>query len=676
MSTFEPRLLTEGEIEEIIRDSISYVPSATQETSESIKERVHQRLREQLREIKITPLAIKDLKSEIRKYFQRSLISPGTSVGLMAAEALSHPITQMVFNSFKSSGMAKQLVTGVDRVRNLIYISKNVKDPGCKIFFKKNYTYEQLFFEKQKELVGLSVGRLTEDYIIGKPPTQSEYPWWYSYFRSQQIFLFSSIESGKVSLMLRLKLRRRLLYLHRVTTQKVARKIEESARASKTKSELQEKILICLYSPTMLGIIDVYMIEGAGIDKTSLEESTQFIFFSAFVVPILDNIYISGIPEIKSISIDRINLKTPFIDEVKIDKNKYLISLHPIKSKLSGITPERYQKVLGKIDSVKNIDVKGYTITVEMSEDYDKKDNRTPMKILDDIIYQQEEEEKKFNKTNYKAFYQPSEIYRDYFIHYIETDGSNLKAILQLPDVDTTRVYSNNNPIEMFEVFGIETARNYLISELQSTLSMDKSYIDPRHIVLLVDFQTYLGVLTPATYTGVQKQPIGALSKATFEKPFDVFKRKAPFGLTEEVKSISAAVVIGSIPPVGTGKIKVEQLENPRVEKALERIGSIPCEEENSEISLEIRNKQGIVERKTIEFKETEFNQIGAEIEEQIERAKTGENIQKAKKTRKQKRKAQQETDESREQEVQDVQKYHEAPDASDLLEFLRENEI
>jgi DNA-directed RNA polymerase beta' subunit len=633
----EPRFLTKDEIEEIVKDSIPYVPSATGETSESVKERVYERLREQLREIKITPLAINDLKSEIRRYFQRSLISPGTSVGLMAAEALSHPITQMVFNSFKSSGMAKQLVTGVDRVRNLIYISKNVKNPGCRVFFKKDYTYEQLFFEKHKELVGLSVGHLTEDYFIGKPPKPEEYPWWYSYFRTQQNFLFSNIESGKVLLMLRLKLKRKLLYLHRITTQKVSKKIEESTKIAKTKSEMQEKILLCLYSPTMLGVVDVYLIEGGNNDKTLLEESTQFIFFSAFIVPNLDKIFISGIPEIKSITIDRINLKVPFIDEVRIDKNKYLINLHPIKSKLSGITPERYVRILKRLESVKEIVVNDYTITVEMHDNEDQ----SPMKIIDKIISKQEEEEREFDKKELRVFYQPSDIYRDYFIYYIETDGSNLRAILQLPDVDTKRVYSNNNPIEMFEVFGIETARNYLISELQNTLSMDKSYIDPRHIVLLVDFQTYLGVLTPATYAGVQKQPIGALSKATFEKPFDVFKRKAPFGLTEEVKSISAAVVIGSIPPVGTGKIKVEQLENPRVEKALSQIGSIPCEKQEDRVSIQIKNDQGLVERKEIVFKESEFKKIGAEIEKQIEKAKS--------------------SDES---------------DIDDLLKFLKENEI
>jgi DNA-directed RNA polymerase beta' subunit len=646
LSNHYPRFLTEEEIEDILKDSITYIPSATKETSEFVKEKVHKRLKEQLREIKITPLAIKDLKLEIRKYFQKSLIIPGISVGLIAAEALSHPITQMVFNSFKSSGMAKQLVTGVDKVRNLIYISKNVKNPGCKIFFKKDYTYEQLFFEKQKELVGLSVGHLTEDYSIIKPPKPEEYPWWYSYFKSQQSFLFSSIESGKILLMLRLKLKRRFLYLHRVTTQKVAKKIEESTKTLKTRSEMQEKILLCLYSPTMLGIIDIYLIQGNSIDKTFLEESTQFIFFSVFVVPNLDNIFISGIPEIKSISIERINLKVPFIDEVRIDKNKYVINLHPIRCKLSGVTPERYERILKRLDSVKSVKINGFTITVEMNDNESlSKEQESPMKIIDSIISKQEEEERNFNKTNYRSFYQTSDIYRDYYIYYIETDGSNLRAILQLPDVDTTRVYSNNNPNEMFEVFGIETTRNYLISELQNTLSMDKSYIDPRHIVLLVDFQTYLGVLTPATYTGVQKQPIGVLSKATFEKPFDVFKRKAPFGLEEEVKSISAAVALGSIPPVGTGKIKVEPIENLqniRVEKALERIGSIPCEKEENKISLEIENKQGIIERKEIEFKESDFKKIGAEIEKEISRVKSGKTT--------------------------DL--------ASELLEFLKENEI
>jgi DNA-directed RNA polymerase subunit A" len=40
----------------------------------------------------------------------------------------------------------------------------------------------------------------------------------------------------------------------------------------------------------------------------------------------------------------------------------------------------------------------------------------------------------------------------------IETDGTNLKKVLELDEVDCNRTYSNHNK-EIFEVLGIEAAR-------------------------------------------------------------------------------------------------------------------------------------------------------------------------------------------------------------------------
>lgn len=611
-----PRLLNESEIEDIIKDSIPEVLSASEETSAYARKKIEKRLREQLKEIIITPLAIQDLKKEIRKYFDKSLINPGTSVGIMAAEALSHPITQMVLNSFKSSGMAKQLVTGVDKARSLIYISKTIKNASCKVFFKKRYTFEEIYFEKYKEIVGISVGQLVDDYQIINAPTEEEQPWWYKYFtRSESSLILKYIKTGRIKKTLRLKLRRSLLYLHRLTTKKVADVIEDNSISSETK----EKNIMCIYSPTMQGIIDVYIIEDYITASSIRDESKIYMYFSVNIIPGLDKIYVSGIPEIKDFTIDKINIKTPFINEVKINDSTYLINLSPNISKASGITPEHYKKVFEKINGIQDISINDFSIKIIIDPEIL---NKSPMSYLEEVITKEDEEEEKFDEVNEKEFFKHSDIYKDYYIYYIETIGTNLRALIHMKDIDTSRLVSND-PNEMFQVFGIETARNFLINELIITLSMDKSYIDPRHIILLVDFQTYLGVLTPATYSGVQRQPIGALSKATFEKPLDIFKKKAPFGQIEEVKSVSAAVALGCPVPLGTGKIKVEEdIENMRAKKALQEIKTIPCENLDNKVVFEIENEKGFTETKEIELDESKYNVIGAEIQKEIEKAK------------------------------------------------------
>jgi DNA-directed RNA polymerase II subunit RPB1 len=52
----------------------------------------------------------------------------------------------------------------------------------------------------------------------------------------------------------------------------------------------------------------------------------------------------------------------------------------------------------------------------------------------------------------------------------IETDGSNLKTIMCIDNVDFTRTYSNNC-VEVFQVLGIEAARNSILKELRTSSS-------------------------------------------------------------------------------------------------------------------------------------------------------------------------------------------------------------
>jgi DNA-directed RNA polymerase II subunit RPB1 len=59
----------------------------------------------------------------------------------------------------------------------------------------------------------------------------------------------------------------------------------------------------------------------------------------------------------------------------------------------------------------------------------------------------------------------------------METDGSNLKTILSIDEIDHTRTTSNNC-VEMFEVLGIEAARESLISEIRMILDVYGIYIN------------------------------------------------------------------------------------------------------------------------------------------------------------------------------------------------------
>ena len=72
--------------------------------------------------------------------------------------------------------------------------------------------------------------------------------------------------------------------------------------------------------------------------------------------------------------------------------------------------------------------------------------------------------------------------------HEITTDGSDLQRCLNTDHV--VRVVSND-VFDTLAVLGIEAARHVLRSEIQKVLSFDGSYVQSRHLDVLVDWMTW-----------------------------------------------------------------------------------------------------------------------------------------------------------------------------------------
>lgn len=107
-------------------------------------------------EFGVLPERIEDLideyalhSSKIKKSTLRDLLSikimksicqPGESVGLLAAQSIGEPSTQMTLNTFHFSGRGDMNVTlGIPRLREILMIaSKNIKTPSMEIPFQKN----------------------------------------------------------------------------------------------------------------------------------------------------------------------------------------------------------------------------------------------------------------------------------------------------------------------------------------------------------------------------------------------------------------------------------------------------------------------------------------------------------------------------------------------------------
>ena len=135
---------------------------------------------------------------------------------------------------------------------------------------------------------------------------------------------------------------------------------------------------------------------------------------------------------------------------------------------------------------------------------------------------------------------------------YIEAEGSDIQSVLQLEEVDKTRVICNDM-WKIYECFGIEATRQFLIEEFTNIISSDGTFINECNVKTLVDMMTHTGTITSISRYSVKKSDTGVLGKASFEESFSNMIEGAQQGAVDTINSVSSAVIVGRGIGIGTG---------------------------------------------------------------------------------------------------------------------------
>jgi DNA-directed RNA polymerase II subunit RPB1 len=148
---------------------------------------------------------------------------------------------------------------------------------------------------------------------------------------------------------------------------------------------------------------------------------------------------------------------------------------------------------------------------------------------------------------------------RDYYIQndkekgwFIETIGNNFIELLGNSCFDFYTIISNNM-WDIYNCFGIEAARQFLFEELWNLVTSDGSYINPCHVMLLVDIMTHHGSIVSISRYGMKKENASVLIKSSFEESVDNFLNAAFFSETDHVNGVSASIICGKRSHMGTG---------------------------------------------------------------------------------------------------------------------------
>lgn len=136
------------------------------------------------------------------------------------------------------------------------------------------------------------------------------------------------------------------------------------------------------------------------------------------------------------------------------------------------------------------------------------------------------------------------------------TEGSSLKHIDDLDGVDMTRS-TTNNINEIYEVFGIEAARNSIIKEATDTLREQGLEVDVRHIMLVADIMTVDGEVKAIGRHGISGEKASVLARAAFEVTVNHLLDAGMRGDIDELRGVTENVIVGQPIQLGTGHVKL-----------------------------------------------------------------------------------------------------------------------
>lgn len=134
----------------------------------------------------------------------------------------------------------------------------------------------------------------------------------------------------------------------------------------------------------------------------------------------------------------------------------------------------------------------------------------------------------------------------------VDTLGCNLVDLSAMDCVDWNNCYTNDVN-EAHSVLGLEAAVSVLFNELETTISYDGTYVDPRHLMMIVNTMTRGGYIMPLSRHGINRIDTGPLLRCSFEETPDILCDAACFAESDNGNGISQNIMTGKLPSIGSG---------------------------------------------------------------------------------------------------------------------------
>ena len=410
--------------------------------------------------------------------YKRAIVAPGEMVGMIAAQSIGEPTTQMTLNTFHFAGVASKsnVTRGVPRIEEILSLSASLKNPSLTVFLKPED-------ETDKDKAN------TIQYML---------------------------EHTKLE-------------------------------------EIVKSVEICFDPDDMNTLIDE--------DKDTM---AQYKEFDSLIKDCLGTADTEG-PNDKSKWIIRMVMDP----ETMLEKN---ITMDDVNFTLNNTYKDEVSCVYSDYNSDKLVfRIRMNNILKNANSRIQKKTKLNPLDQSDQIYILKNFQDQLLNNIVLRGIknidkvilrkmkdnlVEKSGSFIKQDIWVLDTIGTNMLDVLGLDYIDPNRTYSNDI-IEIYNVLGMEAARQAIYNELADVIEFDGTYLNYHHMALLCDRMTFSHKMISIFRHGINNDDIGPIAKASFEETPEMFLKAAKHAELDMMRGISANVMCGQEGFFGTSSFQV-----------------------------------------------------------------------------------------------------------------------
>ena len=412
--------------------------------------------------------------------YKRAIVAPGEMVGMIAAQSIGEPTTQMTLNTFHFAGVASKsnVTRGVPRIEEILSLSASLKNPSLTVYLKPED-------ETDKDKAN------TFQYML---------------------------EHTKLE-------------------------------------EIVKSVEICFDPDDLNTLIDE--------DKDTM---TQYREFENMINECLET---GGSPANNSNDKSKWVIRMVMDPETMLEKN---ITMDDVNFTLNNTYKEEISCVYSDYNADKLVfRIRMNNVLKNAASRAQKKAKLNPLDQSDQIYILKNFQDQLLNNIVLRGIKNINKVilrkvkdnlvekagsYVKQDIWVLDTIGTNMLDVLGLDYIDPTRTYSNDI-IEIFNVLGMEAARQAIYNELADVIEFDGTYLNYHHMALLCDRMTFTSKMISIFRHGINNDDIGPIAKASFEETPEMFLKAARHGELDMMRGISANVMCGQEGLFGTASFQV-----------------------------------------------------------------------------------------------------------------------